>query len=57
VVLQGWGAAAARALAAAAAAADLVVGCADDGGAGELAGEGCLGAEDWGEGEAGGDRV
>lgn len=55
VVLQCWGAATARALAAAAAAADLVVGCADDGGAGELAGEGRLGAEDWGEGEVGGD--
>lgn len=57
VVLQCWRAASARALTAAAAAADLVVGCADDGGAGELAGEGCgsLGAEDWGEGEPVGD--
>ena len=55
VVLQCRRAAAARALAGTAAAADLVVGCADDGGAGELAGEGCLGTEDWGEGEVAGD--
>lgn len=57
VVLQCWGAAAARALATAAPAADLVVGCADDGGAGELAEGGGLGTEDGREGEVGGEWV
>lgn len=58
VVLQGWGSSAARALALAAASADLVVGCADNRGAGELAaGEELsrLGAEDGLEVEAAGD--